>query len=133
MYAVMAVLFAALFAQPQQAQAQDLAFGGVKVTTENCNDLVAAFKERYKTLFGSANCKASGTASYDFSTKTLTLKDLDITLLINPGSIDGVLVNSSLDELNVNLEGDNIIHSATAAFNQTVNTDTHLDPKINFR
>lgn len=119
---------------PTMLQAQDMAFGGMEVTKSNCNNLITAFKDHYTQIgiWGGAFCKASGSVTYDFSTNTLTLNEANITLTVNPSSIDGVVFNVRLDKLTVNLIGHNVINSGTAAFHQSRNASSGKDPELIF-
>lgn len=132
--AATAALLFALLALPATMLAQDLSFGSVKVTYANCNNLVDAFKTHYKNIgiFGNAFCNASGTVKYDFATNTLTLNNANITLTTNPGTVNGIVFNSDMDVLKVNLIGHNVINSGTAAFQQTRNVNTGRDPELIF-
>lgn len=132
-FAAIVAMVIALFATPQKAQAQDLYFGGLEVTQSNCNDLIAAFKNHFTQvgIFGGEYCKASGKVTFDFTTNTLTLDNANITLNLNPGSLDGVVFNSSRDMLRVNLIGNNVINSGTAAFHQA-RRNGGADPSMTF-
>ena len=103
-YATIVALFIALFALPQQTQAQtkyDLWIAGTRVTSANCNDL-------------STYLNISGTVKYNPANKVLTLHNAKINCH-NPK----YAILSNIDDLKIKVVGTNNLSTkfyATLAF-----------------
>lgn len=95
--AAIVALLVALFALPQQVQAQDyydMAIIGTRVTSQNCNDL--------STIQG-----VSGTVKFDPATNTLTLENATIKTIVP----ECVGLESLIKDLTINVVGNNSITS----------------------
>ena len=98
-YAAIVALFIAMYALPQQAQAQaeyDLLICGTWVTSDNCNDL--------SVIDG-----VEGTVKYDPNTKILTLKDAKL----NAGG--NTCIRSQIDGLTIEVSGTNELNATRSA------------------
>ncbi len=99
MYVATAAMFVAMFAMPQNTQAQTeyaLKIAGTTVTSSNCQDL-------------SAVEGVSGTLSYDPNTQTLTMKNVTIKGATNEA------IYSEIDGLKIRVLGSNFVTAEFAA------------------
>ena len=85
-------------------EAYDLRIGGAQVTSANCNDL---------SVIDSVTVAPGGVCKYDPTTKTLTMKDVTVTMNRWPGGApaSATAITNAVDGLKIDVSGTNKLYA----------------------